>query len=94
MDFFQKLDGEILQEVGEGVRSWRKQRGLSQTQLAQNIGVGRSTIVNIEDGKGINLSHFIKILKHFGKEDKFLELFQVVDISPKKQFFNSKRRSS
>ena len=40
MDFFQKLDGEILQEVGEGVRSWRKQRGLSQTQLAQNIGVG------------------------------------------------------
>lgn len=92
MNIFQKLDGEVLQEVGKGIRAWRKQRGVSQTELANTVGLGRSTIVNIEDGKGINLAHFIKILKYFQKEEKFLELFQVIDISPKDEFYNQKRK--
>lgn len=93
MSMLQKLDGEILQEIGVGIKNWRNQQKISQIELAKYIGVGRSTIVNIESGKGINLSYFIKILKYFQKEEQLLKIFEINKISPQKEFYKQKGNS-
>ena len=93
MSMLQKLDGEILKEIGVGIKNWRNQQKISQIELAKYIGVGRSTIVNIESGKGINLSYFIKILKYFQKEEQLLKIFEINKISPQKEFYKQKGNS-
>lgn len=39
------------QEIGEKIKRFREAKGLSQQQLSEEMGVSRSTISKIEDGK-------------------------------------------
>ena len=41
-----------MQSLSESVRRARKEMGLSQAQLADQIGIDARTILNIENGKG------------------------------------------
>jgi DNA-binding XRE family transcriptional regulator len=81
--FFEKLEGDILIELGERLKQLRKNKKYSQQVLADKIGISRRLLIDIEAGKGTSLLIFIKLLKEFKKTDKLLELLNSTSISPK-----------
>jgi DNA-binding XRE family transcriptional regulator len=48
-------------EVGQRVQAKREQRGLSQTELGDHIGVHRNTVCRFESGDPISLWLFLRI---------------------------------
>jgi transcriptional regulator with XRE-family HTH domain len=53
----------VKRELGFLVKALRKQRGLSQIQLAKSLDVSRTTIQNLELGKNFTVNTFLKVLK-------------------------------
>ena len=84
--FFEKLDGEIMAEVGQKLKVLRQSKKYSQQYLAAKVGVNRRLIGEIEAGKGTSLLVFIKILKVYNKSEKLLEILTASPISPKDMF--------
>lgn len=56
-------DSEILIALGEYVKYHRVQANISQTQLAQDAGISRSTLSLLERGENTSLLSFIQILR-------------------------------
>ena len=54
---------DIKNELGDLVKALRKQRGLSQTQLAKSLDVSRTTIQNLELGKNFTVDTILKVFK-------------------------------
>ena len=54
---------DVKTEIGLLVKALRKQRGVSQTQLAQSLDVSRTTIQNLESGKNYTIDTILKVLK-------------------------------
>ena len=53
----------------------RLRRKLSSEQVAERAGMGRSTLVKIEQGHpGAGIGHYLNVLKVFGLEKDFLQL--------------------
>jgi len=54
-------------ELGNNIRLYRKKKGLTQLELADKVGLSRTSIVNIEAGRQTaplkNLSNFAKALE-------------------------------
>lgn len=86
MYLFEKLDGEVLEEIGEKLRTLRKHKKYSQAHLADRIGVSRKHISDIEAGRGTSLLIFVKLLKEFNKSEKLLEILSSSSISPKEKY--------
>lgn len=83
----QKLDAEVLQEIGYHLKNRRKWAKMNQTEFADHIGVSRSTLSDLENGKGCHLKYFVKVLKYFQLEESILERLYVTDIFPKNRFY-------
>jgi transcriptional regulator with XRE-family HTH domain len=86
MLFLNKLDGDIMIELGEQLRQLRKSKKYSQQELADIVGVSRRLIVDIEAGRGTSLLVFVKILKTFNKTEKLLEILNTTNVSPKEMY--------
>ncbi len=54
---------EVKGEIGSLVKAMRKQRGLSQVQLADSLDVSRTTIQNLELGKNFTIDTILKVMK-------------------------------
>lgn len=54
---------EVKNELGFLVKALRKQRGLSQIELAKSLDVSRTTIQNLELGKNFTVDTILKVLK-------------------------------
>jgi transcriptional regulator with XRE-family HTH domain len=54
---------QVKRELGLLVKTLRKQRGLSQIQLAKSLNVSRTTIQNLELGKNFTVDTILKVLK-------------------------------
>lgn len=54
---------EVKRELGFLVKALRKQRGLSQIQLAKSLDVSRTTIQNLELGKNFTVDTILKVMK-------------------------------
>jgi transcriptional regulator with XRE-family HTH domain len=54
---------DVKNELGALVKALRKQRGLSQIQLADSLDVSRTTIQNLELGKNFTVDTILKVLK-------------------------------
>ena len=54
---------DVKMEIGLLVRALRKQRALSQLQLAETLNVSRATIQNMESGKNFTIDTILKALK-------------------------------
>ncbi len=91
MGFFEKLDGDILVELGEKLKQLRKNNKYSQQSLADKIGISRQLVIDIESGKGTSLLIFVKLLKAFNKSDKLLEILNSTFISPK-EIYNKENK--
>ena len=83
MGFFEKLEGDILTELGEKLKQLRKNNKYSQQVLADKVGISRRLLIDIEAGKGTSLLIFIKLLKVFNRSEKLLEILYSSSISPK-----------
>ncbi len=60
----------ILSELGETIKSLRKQKGLSQEALAEQAGISRATLSKLENGYIANISIVVinQILSLLGYE--------------------------
>lgn len=56
-------DEQILQELGERVKSGRIRSGLTQEELSQESGTAKSTIERLEKGESVQLSNLVKVLR-------------------------------
>lgn len=76
-------DVEILEILGEKVKQLRSSRKQTQQELADFCGVSRRTIVLFEQGQGIGLLSFIRILRYFDLEQEMLHIIpEHRDIDP------------
>lgn len=59
-----------FQTLGEEIRQNRKESGISQQELADDIGISRATINSIENARSgdIGVRKVMKILDYLGKE--------------------------
>lgn len=53
-------------ELGRAVRSTRLERGLTQKELADRLGVGRMTISRLEQGDAVSIETAIRALSECG----------------------------
>jgi len=60
----------MLFEIGEKIRNERKRRNISQAVMARELGMGRSTISQIESGvvQDIGVRKLIRVLEYLGLE--------------------------
>ena len=66
-------DSAIISSIGEFIKQKRLQEDKTQSQLAEDAGLNRSTIVQIENGESITLTSLIQILR-------VLNLLHLMDI--------------
>ena len=61
------MDSYIQQQLGNKIRKYRKLKGLSQEQLAEEIGIATNTLSSIERGNAFMTAKTLeKIIKIFG----------------------------
>jgi len=77
---------DVKNELGALVKALRKQRGLSQTQLAKSLSVSRTTIQNLELGKNFTVDTILKVFK----EMDLLHQIQSEIVQSKSHVLNSK----
>jgi transcriptional regulator with XRE-family HTH domain len=56
-------DAAVLRELGRRLETHRLARNLTQVELSELAGVGRSTVQNIESGGGVQTLSLVKILR-------------------------------
>lgn len=62
----------ILEVLGENIRLARLRRKLSTIQVAERAGMGRTTLVKIEQGHpGVGIGQYLNVLKVLGLEKDF-----------------------
>jgi transcriptional regulator with XRE-family HTH domain len=60
-----------LRAVAEDIATWRKLRGLTQSQLADRAGIGARTLRRLEDGDGgVSLETLLRVLRALGVLDQ------------------------
>lgn len=75
-------DEAILREIGRRLARQRIESGLTQSALASQAGVGRSTVERLEAGHSTKMSSFIRILRVLGLLEQFLGIFPKPGLSP------------
>jgi len=66
---------DILETVGEQIKLARLRRKFSGEMVAERAGIGRNTLISIEQGKpSVSIGHYLNVLKVFGLERDFLAL--------------------
>lgn len=79
----------ILEELGENIRLARLRRKLSSTQVAERAGMGRTTLVKIEQGhSGVGIGQYLNVLKVLGLEKDLLLLAKDDELGRKLQDAN------
>lgn len=74
-------DWEI--ELGRRVRLVRKQRRMTQQELADRSNVSRSAIKYLESGKGSSLATFLNVVRALDLDENLDQIFAVVStVSP------------
>lgn len=74
-------DNAVLAQIGLFVQQSRLRQNKNQQQIADAAGVNRSTLSQIENGKGGTLISLIQILRVLGQLS-FMKAFQVVEDRP------------
>jgi transcriptional regulator with XRE-family HTH domain len=82
IDWNELSDGALLEKIGQFVQQTRLRQNKSQQQVADAAGVNRSTLSQVENGRGGTLLSLIQILRVLNQMS-FLKVFQVEEkVSP------------
>lgn len=63
MDYYSMTDDALVKELGALLQKQRLKQNLSQRQLAEKVGLDRTTISYFENGRPGNTLTFIQILR-------------------------------
>ncbi|MDA8563862.1 helix-turn-helix domain-containing protein [Mariniblastus sp.] len=72
----------IEQELCKKLERVRLQKNTSQTKLAEAAGVSRRTISRMENGQGVSLDTFIRVMKALGLADHLVAMIPDAKIRP------------
>ena len=92
MDWQNSSHEQIYNRIGEQIKQMRKVYGYSQEQLAEETGLGRTTIIRIEKGAVITLDSIIRIFSVFSILDRFDSFFIAPELSPMQILLKSKKK--
>jgi transcriptional regulator with XRE-family HTH domain len=56
-------DTGVLKQIGIFVKEMRISQNKTQQNLADDCGINRSTYIQIENGKGSSMLHFVQVLR-------------------------------
>ncbi len=73
-DFY--TSSEIGGILGKRLKQHRLAQNLTQAQLAEQVGVGLSTVARIESGQGGTVENFIRLAIGLGLINEFAALFE------------------
>lgn len=83
----------VLEEIGERVKSIRRDRKLKQSELASKAGIGITTVYRLENGENVSTEAFVKALAVLGLDDRLLMMLSSIsnkrEIKPKSVHKNS-----
>jgi len=82
MKDFLLTDQAMQEEIGERLAQRRIASGMTQSELARQAGVGRSTVERLEAGRSTQMSSFIRILRVLDLLEQFFNLFPEAGLSP------------
>lgn len=71
-----------LKELGERIRAHRIALDLSREALAEKAGIGKNTLVRLEMGQSVSLSHLVKVLLQFGFAESLVNTVPDYSLSP------------
>ena len=80
----QITDKTILQELGQRLAHRRVELGITQSEVAEQAGVGKRTIERIEAGGDIQFTTLIRLLRVLDLFDNLEQLVPEISISPMK----------
>ena len=67
MQFVELLtDDAVLAELGTRIARHRLERNLTQEDLAERAGVGRATLQRLEEGRSVQATSLIRVLRALG----------------------------
>lgn len=78
--------------LGALLAKHRKNRGLTQPQLAEKAGIGTATLVRLENAGQANLDNFLRVLRALRLLDRLEEAILLPDKSPLEQLRERQRR--
>ena len=77
---------QIIETVGEQIKFARLRRKFSGEMVAERAGIGRNTLISIEQGKpSVSIGHYLNVLKVLGLENDFLALAKDDELGRKLQ---------
>ena len=66
---------KVMEQVGENIKLARKRRNLTTIEVSERAGIDRSTLYQIEKGKGsVSLAAYFNTMRVLGLQDDFLKL--------------------
>lgn len=75
-------DAAILINIGAFIKQQRLIQNKSQEQLALDSGINRSTLIELEKGKGSTILTFIQVLRALNLHSMLSEFQEKITISP------------
>jgi transcriptional regulator with XRE-family HTH domain len=75
-------DREILRHVGSRLMALREAAGLTQMEVAERAGIGRSTLHRAEHGENPTLQTVVRLLRVYGKLEALDGFIPEPPISP------------
>lgn len=85
------INDEIERRIGESVRQWRIDAGLSQDELAERASLSRSAVQAVETGRGSRLATLIRVLRALDRSDALDALTPRAGPSPIEQLAAQRR---
>lgn len=79
---YSKSDRYYIEQIGTFVRSSRLLQNKTQQQLADEAGINRTTLVQLEKGKSVNLLSLVQVLRALKKLHVFREMEVKPQLSP------------
>ncbi len=76
MDYLFASDLQILEELGRRIKVARIQANYTQEELADHVGVSRTTLARLEAGKNISLVNFITLLRYLDELNTFSQVLK------------------
>ena len=80
------MDSYIQQQLGNKIRKYRKLKGLSQEQLAEEIGIATNTLSSIERGNafikifGVTPQEMFTFPNSISEEDRYTYILKKLDL--------------
>ncbi|MFN1835450.1 helix-turn-helix domain-containing protein [Balneola sp. MJW-20] len=92
MEFSALSDQAILKQIGKRIRRKRLQQNITQEAMAENAGLSRITISNLEQGKSSSLRTLIQVLRVLGQLDDLEAFIPEPGVSPMEMLKNEGKK--